>query len=144
VAPEQARGHSNLGPQSDQFYLGIVLFELAAGKWPFQRKTAAETTTAAGIAPAVRPRRKRNALWIASAALTGFLVAALWPLPPAGAPKITPFASEKEWRQAWNQGDFPVVTVDVAGDIRLNRQEIGRRLAEAARAAAYREAASPR
>jgi serine/threonine protein kinase len=46
MSPEQARGVSNLGPQSDQFSLGIVLFELAAHKRPFQRETAAETMVA--------------------------------------------------------------------------------------------------
>ena len=46
MSPEQARGDSTLGPQSDQFSFGIVLFELITHKRPFQRETAAETMAA--------------------------------------------------------------------------------------------------
>jgi len=46
MSPEQARGQTNLTAQSDQFSLGLVLYELASGKRAFQRGTAAETMTA--------------------------------------------------------------------------------------------------
>jgi eukaryotic-like serine/threonine-protein kinase len=46
MSPEQARGQTNLTAQSDQFSLGLVLYELAAGKRAFQRATKAETMTA--------------------------------------------------------------------------------------------------
>ncbi|MGD0049895.1 MAG: protein kinase [Bryobacteraceae bacterium] len=46
MSPEQARGHANLTAQSDQFSLGLVLYELASGKRAFRRGTAAETMTA--------------------------------------------------------------------------------------------------
>src|SRR5579864_1830880 len=46
MSPEQARGQSNLTAQSDQFSLGLVLYELAAGKRAFRRATNAETMTA--------------------------------------------------------------------------------------------------
>jgi eukaryotic-like serine/threonine-protein kinase len=46
MSPEQARGEGNLGPQSDQFSLGLVLYELAAGHPAFHRESAAETMTA--------------------------------------------------------------------------------------------------
>jgi len=46
MSPEQARGETNLGPQSDQFSFGLVLYELATGKRAFQRASAAETMTA--------------------------------------------------------------------------------------------------
>ena len=38
MSPEQARGES-VGPQSDIFALGIVLYELATGRHPFQAET---------------------------------------------------------------------------------------------------------
>ncbi|MGC9952443.1 MAG: protein kinase [Bryobacteraceae bacterium] len=46
MSPEQARGQTNLTAQSDQFSLGLVLYELAVGKRAFQRRSAAETMTA--------------------------------------------------------------------------------------------------
>ncbi|MCU1327439.1 MAG: tolB protein [Bryobacterales bacterium] len=46
MSPEQAKGHANLTAQSDQFSLGLVLYELAAGKRAFPRGSAAETMTA--------------------------------------------------------------------------------------------------
>ncbi len=46
MSPEQARGDANLTAQSDQFALGLVLYELAAGKRAFQRQSAAETMAA--------------------------------------------------------------------------------------------------
>jgi serine/threonine protein kinase/Tol biopolymer transport system component len=46
MSPEQARGQANLTAQSDQFSLGLVLYELAAGKPTFPRSSAAEIMTA--------------------------------------------------------------------------------------------------
>jgi eukaryotic-like serine/threonine-protein kinase len=46
MSPEQARGNPDLTPQSDQFSLGLVLYELARGRRAFQRDSAAEIMTA--------------------------------------------------------------------------------------------------
>ena len=46
MSPEQARGQTNLSAQSDQFSLGLLLYELATGKRAFQRGSAVETMTA--------------------------------------------------------------------------------------------------
>ena len=46
MSPEQARGEANLTAQSDQFALGLVLYELSAGRRAFQRSSTAETMAA--------------------------------------------------------------------------------------------------
>jgi len=46
ISPEQARGEPQLGPQSDQFSLGLVLYEMATGRRAFRRDSSAETMTA--------------------------------------------------------------------------------------------------
>jgi Tol biopolymer transport system component/predicted Ser/Thr protein kinase len=46
MSPEQARGNPDLTPQSDQFSFGLILYELASGKRPFQRDSAVEIMTA--------------------------------------------------------------------------------------------------
>ena len=46
MSPEQARGQSDLTAQSDQFSLGLVLYELAAGTKAFQRGSGAEIMVA--------------------------------------------------------------------------------------------------
>ena len=46
MSPEQARGSVELTPQSDQFSLGLVLYELAVGRRAFRRDSAAEVMTA--------------------------------------------------------------------------------------------------
>lgn len=184
MSPEQVRGNSKLGPQSDQFAFGIILFELATGTRPFRRETAvetmaaivreeppplpqgippplcwvierllakepgeryestydlyrdlrqirerfSETTGVSSVTPGVRPRRERNVLWVAFAAVAGFLAAALWPVPPTGAPKVTPFASEAEVETmpAWSpKGDRIAYVADVNGVLQIFTKALG-------------------
>ena len=46
MSPEQARGETNLTPQSDQFSFGLVLYEMVTGKRAFERPSAPEVITA--------------------------------------------------------------------------------------------------
>ncbi len=46
MSPEQARGETPLTAQSDQFALGLILYELSAGRRAFRRSSTAETMTA--------------------------------------------------------------------------------------------------
>jgi predicted Ser/Thr protein kinase len=43
MSPEQARGHRDIDRTVDVYALGVMLFEIAAGRPPFEGKTAVET-----------------------------------------------------------------------------------------------------
>jgi serine/threonine-protein kinase len=61
MAPEQAEGRSaSVGPASDVFGLGAILYMLLTGRPPFPAETMAETLTLAPRAE-VRPARQLNA-----------------------------------------------------------------------------------
>jgi WD40 repeat protein/tRNA A-37 threonylcarbamoyl transferase component Bud32 len=60
MAPEQASGTNALvGPATDVFALGVMLYELLTGQPPFQGKSALEVLKAVTSAEPVRPRRLR-------------------------------------------------------------------------------------
>jgi eukaryotic-like serine/threonine-protein kinase len=46
MSPEQARGETNLTPQSDQFSFGLVLYEMVTGKRAFDRPSPPEVIAA--------------------------------------------------------------------------------------------------
>ena len=56
MSPEQARGES-VGPESDIFSLGIVLYELATGRHPFRSEVALETLRLIAAGEPIAPSR---------------------------------------------------------------------------------------
>jgi serine/threonine-protein kinase len=84
MAPEQARGLA-VGPPADLFALGVLLYEMVAGRSPFQGPTQAETMhRILGEAPAPLPGEVPDGL----AALIGQLLQKVPELRPASAAAV--------------------------------------------------------
>jgi serine/threonine-protein kinase len=62
MSPEQCYDSSKVGPRSDIFSLGVILFEMLTGKLPFRGKDVIETMLAICNEPLPDPRGKRPEL----------------------------------------------------------------------------------
>jgi len=62
MSPEQAEGGKHLGPTTDVYALGVILYELLVGRPPFQGSTPLETIQQALHAEPVLPRQLRRGI----------------------------------------------------------------------------------
>ena len=60
MSPEQITDIENVGPASDVYGLGAVLYELLSGKPPFKRDSLLDTIDAVKSLPPVAIRKKRT------------------------------------------------------------------------------------
>jgi serine/threonine protein kinase len=107
MAPEQMRGNRNVTESSDQYALGVILYEAATGQRPFVGESAYDLMHAVVTADLVSPSLRNQRL---PAAFDGVLARALSREPADRfscvddlAEALLPFASE-ERRRGWAEG----------------------------------------
>jgi hypothetical protein len=89
MSPEQAQGHA-LDFRTDHFSLGVMLYEMAAGRRPFERATDAETIAAIlRDRAAAAHRRPQPLLWLIERCLAK--------------DPVDRFGSTRDWRASWRR-----------------------------------------
>ncbi len=104
MSPEQAEGTDAVGPASDQWALGVMLYEILAGRLPFRGDTAVEVLMKTVKEPVVPPTRAlRDPSRKIDERLEGICLRALQKDPARRFPGVDAFAAGLA---AWLQDGF--------------------------------------